>query len=318
MLLTGLPPFKNIDFFREIKKNQWKLPILGSILVHVFILGGSILSSSLFPDRDIQEIHTVELVNIEETPPGKKQEAQKAQPPPEQKPEKMSTEIVKKNTEQEVRETAPEEVASLKPRLSKKKIDSPEKSRERDKEIDEALEKIRKKVRKKRAEELARRAEEEARTAAREALNDLSDMLQSQGLNSNQEIRDQGKESDTVSGTPGSTEESSPEDRGKTGSSPSRAVLNQYLATVHRKIQANWILPEVTDGQEDLGAVISITVNRQGTLVRSQFEKHSDNVYFNRFIEKTIKRSSPLPPFPDTLKKEKLEIGLIFHPEGLQ
>ncbi|MFO7760831.1 MAG: energy transducer TonB, partial [Desulfobia sp.] len=159
---------------------------------------------------------------------------------------------------------------------------------------------------------------EEARTAAREALNDLSDMLQSQGLNSNQEIRDQGKESDTVSGTPGSTEESSPEDRGKTGSSPSRAVLNQYLATVHRKIQANWILPEVTDWQEDLEAVISITVNRQGTLVRSQFEKHSDNVYFNRFIEKTIKRSSPLPPFPDTLKKEKLEIGLIFHPEGLQ
>ncbi|MFP3983450.1 MAG: energy transducer TonB, partial [Desulfurivibrionaceae bacterium] len=80
----------------------------------------------------------------------------------------------------------------------------------------------------------------------------------------------------------------------------------------------NWILPEVTDWQKDLEAVLSITISREGRVIRSEFERRSSNIYFDRFVEKTLEKSSPLPPFPDTLEKEQIEIGLIFHPEGLK
>ncbi len=332
MVLTGTPTPGGNGSFREMKKNQWKLPITGSILFHILVLGGSVFSSYLLPDQDIQEIHTVDLVNIEEALPEEKQEPskkpekkavkppapeKKAETEPRPEPEKISTEVVKESREPAMQESTPEEVISLKPRLTKKEITSPEKSREREKQIDQALDRIKRDLQRKKAEEMALQAEEEARLYAREAVQDLSSLLQTQEPDEKTETAPPSEKTKTKvfqggEGKPGE------EGVGKTGSSVSKAVLKQYLASVYREIQANWILPEVTDWKKDLEAILLITITRQGTVIKSTFEKRSDNIYFDRFVEKTVDRSSPLPRFPDTLEKERLEIGLIFHPEGLQ
>lgn len=329
MSLTIPPSLKNKDFSGEISKNPWKLPILGSILIHVFMIGGSIFAPYLFQDKNIQKIHTVDLVNIEEPRPEKKQEpaakseAEKIKPSPPKKqpepePEKISTEITEKIAEQESQQPASKEVVSLKPRLTKKEINSPEKTRDRDKQIDTALARVKQEVQKKRRERKIRQAEENAREYARQAVKDLREMLQSENVASRESTEPRTEKSDTDSSSRESTRNVSREDSGKAGASPSKAVLKQYLSAIYRKIQVNWSLPEVTDWDNDLEAILAITVTRNGTVIRSKFEKTSSNIYFNRFVEKTLNKSSPLPPFPDNLKREQIEIGLIFHPEGLK
>ena len=60
-----------------------------------------------------------------------------------------------------------------------------------------------------------------------------------------------------------------------------------------------------------------ITIRKDGIITNSFFEKKSDNIYFNQFVLKAIKEASPLPPFPDRLDKNMLEIGLRFKPGEL-
>jgi len=47
-------------------------------------------------------------------------------------------------------------------------------------------------------------------------------------------------------------------------------------------------------------------------------ERKSADLYFNQFVEKTMQEALPLPAFPDGLKEKELEIGLVFHPSGLE
>lgn len=335
MSSKGPPILKNIKFFRDIKESQWKIPILGSLLVHIVILGGSILSPALFSEKDIMEIQTVDLVSVEESKPEKtgkpavEKEVEKGQPSPSEpepapepepgpESEKIVSEVAEKIREMENQEAISEELVSLKPRNAKKEFKSPEKTRGNEDKIDNALNKIKREIQRKKAEEKARQAEQEARAYAREAVKDLSDLLKSQDVENGEESTGTKKEADTVSTGQDSAEQTVGEDSGKTGGTPSKSILKKYLASIFRKIQTNWILPEVTDWQEDLEAVLAITITREGRVISSKFEKRSSNIYFDRFVEKTVEKSSPLPPFPDTLKKEQIEIGLIFHPQGLK
>jgi len=90
--------------------------------------------------------------------------------------------------------------------------------------------------------------------------------------------------------------------------------LRIYLLAVNNHIQERWILPDLQSWKENLEAVIVIRVKRDGTIIHSFFEKKADNVYFNQFVEKTLKDSSPLPPFPVGIDEEEMEIGLKFKP----
>ena len=93
--------------------------------------------------------------------------------------------------------------------------------------------------------------------------------------------------------------------------------MKQYLSAVYQKIHDHWILPDLQNWDNALEAILVIVIRRNGVVTDSSFEKKSDNIYFNQFVLKALKESSPMPPFPDQLEEETLEVGLRFKPGEL-
>lgn len=87
-----------------------------------------------------------------------------------------------------------------------------------------------------------------------------------------------------------------------------------YLAGVHTHILNKWVLPDLQNWDKDLEAIVVLKVDKQGKIVKSFFEKKTENAYFNKFVEKAIKESNPLPPLPIDFQESEMELGLRFRP----
>jgi TonB family protein len=101
---------------------------------------------------------------------------------------------------------------------------------------------------------------------------------------------------------------------------PSRAVidlkLRTYYNTIWHRIKEEWILPpSLLEEGEELETVIVIKVHRDGGIVESWFEKKSGSLAYDESAMRAIKKANPLPPFPQELEDDFLEIGVRFHPE---
>ena len=94
-------------------------------------------------------------------------------------------------------------------------------------------------------------------------------------------------------------------------------ALKKYYIAISRKIHSNWALPDTQNWDTNLEAIAVIVIKRDGTVVETFFEKKSDNIYFDQYVEKTIQAALPMPPFPSDLREDELEIGLKFRPSGL-
>lgn len=90
--------------------------------------------------------------------------------------------------------------------------------------------------------------------------------------------------------------------------------LRRYLMAVNNQITEHWLLPDMQNWKDNVEAIVIIRVRRDGVVLDSTFKKKSDNVFFNQFVEKTLKLSSPLPPFPIGINQSEMEIGLKFRP----
>jgi len=101
---------------------------------------------------------------------------------------------------------------------------------------------------------------------------------------------------------------------------PSRAVidmrLKKYYYMIWQRIRQEWILPpsllEEIEGPE---TVIVIKVQRDGSILESWFEEKSGSSIYDESAMRAIKKANPLPPFPQELEENVLEIGIRFHPE---
>jgi colicin import membrane protein len=87
-----------------------------------------------------------------------------------------------------------------------------------------------------------------------------------------------------------------------------------YLISVHTHILNNWVLPDLQNWDKELEAVVVLKIDRQGKIIKSFFEKKTGNAYFNKFVEKAIKESDPLPPLPKDFQEDGMELGLRFRP----
>jgi len=101
---------------------------------------------------------------------------------------------------------------------------------------------------------------------------------------------------------------------------PSRAVIDMrlraYYNSIWRRIKGEWILPpSLLEGSEDWETVIVIKLRRDGGIVESWFEKKSGIPMYDESAMRAIKKANPLPPFPQELDEDFLEIGIRFHPE---
>jgi TonB family protein len=86
---------------------------------------------------------------------------------------------------------------------------------------------------------------------------------------------------------------------------------NAYFDSIAAHIQANWSL--LKNQMEDVGFLttdLGLQIRRDGTISKIVIEKPSGNTLFDEFAVRAVKRSTPLPPFPDELKESKLEVTI--------
>ena len=95
------------------------------------------------------------------------------------------------------------------------------------------------------------------------------------------------------------------------------AVLNQYIASLNRRISSQWQLPEILKKKKYLKAVVALTVRRDGSVKDMRIEQKSGDSFFDQSVIKALQSSAPFPVFPALLDQSTLEFTLNFTPDGL-
>lgn len=293
----------NSLFQKLLYDKQLKLPLCLAILVHVIALGvGSIPSSLFHRNLNLEEIYTVDLFDIED--PSIKVEPAPAQETPPPPLKQAATEPVLSIAQKQTTPPAgPVEIISLKPRKIKKNIHLEKQKAAQVEEL--RIKNAINKLKNQKAHEEAAQKAAEAKAKADAAAQNAVDMLRAA-------IR---ASTPASSGKSGSAQQSGARRSG--GSIKVDAALKQYYISVSQKIHQHWVLPEMQQWDENLEAIMVVYVRKDGIVTKKEFEKKSTNIFFNQFVEKTLRESLPLPPFPPGLKHNELEIGLVFHPAGL-
>ncbi|MBC8318668.1 MAG: TonB C-terminal domain-containing protein [Desulfobulbaceae bacterium] len=299
----------NIVFQKIMDDKQLKLPLFLAIMIHIVALGIGSLPASLFQrNLNLEEIYTVDLFDINE-PVVKIEPAAPALAPATETPpapvKEAAAEPVISLAQEPSKPAAPAEIISLHPRKMKKNIHLEKEKIIQAEEIrvTSAIEKLKKQKAREDAEKKAVEARASADAAARKAV----DLLRAS-------IRTSSPPTPSATGS-GTAAHSGARRSG--GGIQVDAALKQYYISVSQKIHDHWILPEMQKWDENLEAIMVVHVRRDGIVTKKEFEKKSPNLFFNQFVDKTLRESLPLPPFPPDLKENELEIGLVFHPAGL-
>ncbi len=89
------------------------------------------------------------------------------------------------------------------------------------------------------------------------------------------------------------------------------AKRNAYFDRIAAHIQANWTL--LKNQMEEVGILttdIGLRIHRDGTITKIVIEKPSGNALFDEYAVRAVKRSTPLPPFPEDLREDRLEVTI--------
>jgi TonB family protein len=106
---------------------------------------------------------------------------------------------------------------------------------------------------------------------------------------------------------------SSPAPAGQTDNVGSDAKMNVYYSLIWSRIKGKWTLPQGILPRENIDAVVQARILRNGTVVDLSFEKRSGNRYFDESAMKAIKKASPFPPLPDSIRDNNIDVGIRFH-----
>ena len=105
---------------------------------------------------------------------------------------------------------------------------------------------------------------------------------------------------------------------GHGGGIPGGTAIQIYQMQVESLIKSNWHYPVAMDSQKDREAILLLMVKRDGAIMSSRFDKRSQNVLFDESVFKAIERSNPLPPFPESLRRNHEEFVIRFNLRDLQ
>jgi TonB family protein len=94
------------------------------------------------------------------------------------------------------------------------------------------------------------------------------------------------------------------------------SLLNRYYSLIWEKIKESWTIPQnLLEERVDLETVIVVIIEKDGKIKRYWFEKKSGNELYDQTAVRAIKKAEPLPPIPNELSEESLEIGIRFFPD---
>ncbi len=328
--------FSEADFYLQQHNddNRWKGAFTAALVLHVVLFVWSLY----FPDfiaRNplLEEAITVDLVSLPVPSGGAGVEAPKPPPQAVKQPDPPAPAPQPKEPEEPTVVIPDEKVPppqpvveakpiSVKPRKIKKKIAQDTRLAEeieRQKQADALRETLRKEEqrriaererkrkaaeqeKKRRAEALARaeQAQREAEQAARDARKALADMYRSQGSVQ--------KPATSTTGSQAS---------GRSGQGPSVPEL-QYYSNVAQHLRNYWVLLDVRKWSANTNAIVVVTVNRNGQVLRIKFDKRSGDQFFDQQVMNTVNKAAPMPKFPGIIKEKTIEFELTFRPGKLE
>jgi len=286
--------------------SEWRKPFNVSIGLHIIVVALAMLAPNLFERQPrLPEIYTVNLftaTELEQISPAPA-ESPAAKPAIKQiEPEVKKPAISIQPAKPEISPAVPKTVKPISLNPVKQKIKVGKTKAETDLEkakLSQVVQRLKTKA--------------EAESAARDAVSKLADSLKSYAP----APTTPGPVAKPLTGQTGSTTKTRTISGPKgTGLEPD-FYMKQYLSAVYQKIHDHWILPDLQNWDNALEAVLSIRIRKDGIVENSYFEKKSENIYFNQFVLKAVKEASPLPPFPDQLEEDILEVGLRFKPGEL-
>jgi len=301
--------------------SEWRKPFNFSIGLHIIVVVLAMLAPFLFDQQPkLPEIYTVKLFSaseLTEIPPSpaktpaakpiKKQVTRKIEP--EVKKPAVSIQPSKPEVSAPVK-TAITKPISLRPVKQKVKVGKTKDEEALDKaKVSQVVQRIKSKAAEK-------EAKAEADHAAKDAVSKLADALKTSPPGPTS-----GPSEKAVTGQTGSATKSASVS-GPRGTSGIELDFyeKQYYATIVGIIQDHYILSPHLDMQKwdkNMEVTIGITIRRDGTITKINYEEKSANMAFNRSTKKAIEEANPLPPFPDQIIEDILEIGFKFHPGGL-
>jgi colicin import membrane protein len=89
-----------------------------------------------------------------------------------------------------------------------------------------------------------------------------------------------------------------------------------YYQAIEQKIKNNWnlALPRgIIEDMRGMEVVISITIRSDGEITDISFEEKTGNVYLDDSAYRSVKKSSPLPPFSEyNIREPFFETGIVF------
>ena len=292
--------------------SEWRKSFNFAIGLHILVTALALIAPFFFDGKpQLPEIYTVNLFTATEVAvqqPAAKAPAPKTAPKSPVKkiePAEPKVSTASKSVAEE-KLVAPIEKVDIKPislRPVKKKIKIGKTKEETVKEkakLSKAFERIQA-----RAEE--KEAKKEASRAAIEAVSKLADSLKTTSTTNG---ASKAQSATTTKARPGIVGRQTP------GIEPD-LYMKQYYSAVYQRIHDHWVLPDLQNWDNSLEAILVISIRQDGVITNNFFEKKSSSIYFNQEVLKAVRESSPLPPFPDQLKQETMEIGLRFKPGEL-
>jgi len=317
-MLDGIS-FSERDFYQQQHQHdrRWGRAVNFAIALHVAVFAGALYLPDLFDQKPLlDEVMTIDLVSLPDLP----KVTAKSEPPavrqktvakPEPKPEPVAAKpepekAIPLEAVQPAPEPTPAPVVEAKPisvRPLKRKIKKAKDTRlVEEKQRQQRAAELK---RQQRAQEIARqkaladarREEKRAQDAARRARAELASVI---------------RERETF-------RSAKPTTGGGTGNKQvNSAVEKQYYMDLGRRVQQLWVLPEIKKWSPTLETRVEFTVLQDGRLINIQIAHSSGDLFFDRFARETVRKAAPMPPIPDILKKERMDVGLRFRPAGVQ
>ena len=283
--------------------DNWKLPLNLAIGFHLIVATSVVYLPDIFKSRPkFEDAYEVNLINFSEPAP---------QPQMVQEPEPVKQAVVEKEVKEDAvsisepekitpapKEAKPISLKPLKRKIKKKIVEKPKPDINRQQE----LEKL-KRQRLAEAIKAEQDAAEQARRAAEEAAR--QQRLLEQQLN---RIKSQVR----------TTAPASPRSSSSGSSSAQSALSNQYYANVQSHITSYYNLPKFTTWDPSLTTLMTITIDKNGTIVSQRLKQSSGNATFDQFVRKTIQNANPLPAIPPALKENRFDFILTFTPESIK
>jgi len=88
-----------------------------------------------------------------------------------------------------------------------------------------------------------------------------------------------------------------------------------YYEAIWSRIKSEWALPRGILPSTNLEAVVDVTVSRSGSVTSLSIERSSGNRYFDQSAIRAIRKASPFPPIPASIRGSSIDLGIRFHTE---